>query len=71
MQEIAALYPDRAVFDYANPQRFEMFDKVSGSDFVRLTFSKTNRYIIESHKAKSSSVSKTKTIISFRFIESV
>jgi len=44
MQEIAALYPDRAVFDYANPQRFEMFDKVSGSDFVRLTFSKTNRF---------------------------
>jgi len=44
MQEIAALYPDRAVFDYANPQRFNMFDKVSGSDFVRLTFTKANRF---------------------------
>jgi uncharacterized protein YbbC (DUF1343 family) len=44
MQEIAALYPDRAIFDHANEQRFNMFDKVSGSDFVRLTFTKTNRF---------------------------
>lgn len=44
MQEIAVLYPDRAVFDCANPQRFNMFDKVSGSDFVRQTFTKTNRF---------------------------
>lgn len=44
MQEIAALYPDRSVFDYANPQRFDMFDKVCGSDFVRKTFTETNRF---------------------------
>jgi uncharacterized protein YbbC (DUF1343 family) len=44
MQEIAVLYPDKAVFDNANEQRFNMFDKVSGSDFVRLTFTKTNRF---------------------------
>jgi len=44
MQEIAALYPDRAIFDHADEQRFNMFDKVSGSDFVRLTFTKTNRF---------------------------
>lgn len=44
MQEIAALYPDKAVFANANEQRFNMFDKVSGSDFVRLTFSKSNRF---------------------------
>lgn len=44
MQEIAALYPDKAVFANANEQRFNMFDKVSGSDFVRLAFSKSNRF---------------------------
>lgn len=44
MQEIAALYPDRAVFDHANEERFNMFDKVSGSDYVRLTFAKNNRF---------------------------
>lgn len=44
MQEIAALYPDKAIFNNANEQRFNMFDKVSGSDFVRLTFAKTNRF---------------------------
>ena len=44
MQEIAALYPDKAIFNNANEQRFNMFDKVSGSDFVRLTFTKTNRF---------------------------
>lgn len=44
MQEIAALYPDRAVFDHANENRFNMFDKVSGSDYVRLTFAKSNRF---------------------------
>ena len=44
MQEIAELYPDRAVFDYANIDRFNMFDKVCGSDQVRLNFSKNNRF---------------------------
>ena len=44
MQEIATLYPDKAVFDNANKDRFNMFDKVSGSDFVRLNFAKNNRF---------------------------
>lgn len=44
MQEIAKLYPDKAVFDNADKSRFSMFDKVSGSDYVRLNFSKRNRF---------------------------
>ncbi|WP_080903314.1 exo-beta-N-acetylmuramidase NamZ domain-containing protein [Parabacteroides sp. Marseille-P3160] len=44
MQEIAALYPDRAVFDHADKGRFNMFDKVSGSDEIRLSFAKNNRF---------------------------
>lgn len=44
MQEIAVLYPDKAIFDNANKDRFNMFDKVSGSDFVRLNFARNNRF---------------------------
>lgn len=44
MQEIARLYPDKAVFDNADQKRFNMFDKVSGSDYIRLTFAKNNRF---------------------------
>ncbi|MDR2926832.1 MAG: DUF1343 domain-containing protein [Cytophagaceae bacterium] len=44
MQEIAALYPDKAVFKNADRERFNMFDKVCGSDFVRLAFAKNNRF---------------------------
>lgn len=44
MQEVAALYPDRAVFDHADEKRYRMFDQVSGSDYVRLTFAKNNRF---------------------------
>ncbi|MCD7976705.1 MAG: DUF1343 domain-containing protein [Tannerellaceae bacterium] len=44
MQEIAALYPDRAVFDHANKDRFRMFDQVSGSNYVREAFAKNNRF---------------------------
>lgn len=43
MQEVAALYPDRAVFDHADPSRFDMFDKVCGSDSIRLSFARRNR----------------------------
>jgi len=39
MQEMSRLYPDKAVFDLANPSRFGMFDKVCGSDQIRLRFS--------------------------------
>ena len=44
MQEVARLYPDKAVFDNANDKRYRMFDQVSGSDYVRLTFAKNNRF---------------------------
>ena len=44
MQEVAALYPDRAVFDHADKGRFSMFDKVSGSKQIRERFSKRNRW---------------------------
>ena len=43
MQEVAALYPDRAVFDHADPSRFDMFDQVCGTDSIRLAFARRNR----------------------------
>ena len=39
MQEMNKLYPSKAVFTNANNDRFSMFDKVSGSDQIRLRFS--------------------------------
>lgn len=42
MQEIARLYPDRAIFDHADKKRFRMFDQVSGSKQIRERFSKRN-----------------------------
>jgi uncharacterized protein YbbC (DUF1343 family) len=44
MQEIARLYPDKAVFKNADEKRYRMFDQVSGSDHVRLTFAENNRF---------------------------
>lgn len=44
MQAIAELWPDRAVFKNANQDRFRMFDLVSGSNYIRETFSKRNRF---------------------------
>lgn len=38
MQELNKLYPTKAVFANANKDRFNMFDKVSGSDQIRLRF---------------------------------
>lgn len=43
MQEMATLYPDKAVFDNANKDRFNMFDKVCGSNQIRELFSKNNK----------------------------
>ena len=43
MQEVAALYPDRTVFDHADPSRFAMFDRVCGTDSIRLAFARRNR----------------------------
>ncbi len=44
MQELAVLYPDRAVFDHADKGRFRMFDLVSGSKEIRERFSQRNRW---------------------------
>ncbi len=44
MQEVAALYPEHTVFDHADKGRFDMFDKVSGSNEIRERFSKHNRW---------------------------
>ena len=44
MQVINELYPDKAVFNNANKDRFNMFDKVCGSDQIRLLFSKNNSF---------------------------
>ncbi|MDX9748270.1 MAG: DUF1343 domain-containing protein [Paludibacter sp.] len=43
MQEVSRLYPDKAIFDLANPSRFDMFDKVCGSDQIRLRFSEKHQ----------------------------
>ena len=44
MQEVARLWPDRAVFDHADKGRFNMFDKVCGSRQIRERFSQNNRW---------------------------
>lgn len=45
MQELARLYPDKAVFKEGNadPKRFSMFDKVSGSKQIRQRFAKNHK----------------------------
>ncbi len=40
MQEMASMYPDKKCFGTATENRFEMFDKVCGSDQIRLLMSK-------------------------------
>ena len=44
MEVAAQLYPDKKVFEHAPKNRFDMFDKVSGSDFIRKEFSKNHRF---------------------------
>lgn len=44
MEVAASLYPDKAVFDNADKGRFNMFDKVSGSDFIRTEFSMNHKF---------------------------
>lgn len=44
MQEIATLYPDKAIFDNADEKRYRMFDQVTGSSFVRTEFARNNRF---------------------------
>jgi len=48
MQELYKLYPEKAIFANADPKRFSMFDKVSGSDNIRLKFSE--KYSFEAIK---------------------
>ena len=45
MQELADMYPEKAVFKEGNadPKRFNMFDKVSGSKQIRERFSKNHK----------------------------
>jgi uncharacterized protein YbbC (DUF1343 family) len=44
MEVAAQLYPEQKVFDHAPENRFDMFDKVCGSDFIRLEFSRNHRF---------------------------
>lgn len=44
MEVAAQLYPDRKVFEHADEKRFDMFDKVCGTDFIRKEFSKNYRF---------------------------
>lgn len=44
MQELAKLYPEKKVFEHADQKRFNMFDKVSGSDQIRLLFSENHSF---------------------------
>ena len=44
MQAIAELWPEKAVFDNANQDRYRMFDQVSGSDQIRIKFSKRHKF---------------------------
>lgn len=45
MQELADMYPDKAVFKEGNadPKRFKMFDQVAGSKQIRELFSKNHK----------------------------
>lgn len=44
MEVAARLYPDHKVFDHAPDNRFDMFDKVCGSDNIRKEFSRNHRF---------------------------
>ncbi len=64
MQVLAEMYPDKRIFDVATDKsRFDMFDKVCGTDQIRLRFSKNYKVSdiidywnkdVDSFKAKSS-----------------
>ena len=44
MQAVAELWPEKAVFANANEGRYRMFDQVSGSDQIRIKFSKRHKF---------------------------
>jgi uncharacterized protein YbbC (DUF1343 family) len=57
MEVAAQLYPDKKVFDHADENRFGMFDKVCGTDFIRKEFSKNHRFAdIQSYWTKDGRV---------------
>ena len=43
MQELADMYPDHKAFETADPKRFSMFDKVTGSKEIRRRFAKRHK----------------------------
>ncbi|MDR1718803.1 MAG: DUF1343 domain-containing protein [Dysgonamonadaceae bacterium] len=45
LQELHKLYPDQNLFDEKNEKRFNMFDKVCGTDEIRMEF--TKRFLVE------------------------
>jgi uncharacterized protein YbbC (DUF1343 family) len=44
MEVAAKLFPDKKFFDHASENRYNMFDKVCGSDKIRIEFSKNHSY---------------------------
>lgn len=44
MEVLAEMYPSRKTFENCNQERFRMFDLVSGTDYIRKTFSKNYRF---------------------------
>lgn len=44
MEAVALLYPEHKIFDHAPENRFDMFDKVSGSDYIRIEFSRNHLF---------------------------
>jgi uncharacterized protein YbbC (DUF1343 family) len=44
MQVVKEMYPHRDIFKEAPQNRFQMFDKVCGTNFIREKFSETYRW---------------------------
>lgn len=44
VQELMRMYPDKNVFELCNQKRFDMFDKVCGSNYIRENFGKHYRW---------------------------
>ncbi|MCK9626234.1 MAG: DUF1343 domain-containing protein [Bacteroidales bacterium] len=44
MQVVAEMYPEYAVFNYADSSRYRMFDQVTGSNYIRENFAKRHKF---------------------------
>lgn len=44
LEAVAELYPEKKVFDNANQGRYRMFDQVCGTNYIRETFARNNKY---------------------------